>query len=293
MGSHLGIFSVRSHYWIPQLQVPTAMADNFGCRNGICYGEFILLCLPFENPFDNLPRIVYDQPLMMLLMFFFIPGGVFCMWKYNDKIVMLPTSFVGAYMTLRAIGLFFGNYPNEFTLARYLRFDDGKEYLLPYYIYTAITLALFMIGYCLQKRVKKEIEKTFGSYDSYRYLSQNRLQLEHKMLDKLNVKVKSDTPRYFPRFQKTNVELFKMFNPSRSFKGIFCSIYIYIKTFNCTYKNACIELKNRQNKVQNKNTYMMHSQLLNLHVLYKRNSIFRQLRQCRNSVDSKIIKAKP
>jgi hypothetical protein len=75
----------------------------------------------------SLPNIAFYG-----LVFVLIVIGVLLTWVLHDQILILSTSFCGAYGVIRAASLIFGGYPNEFTMAKEI--EDGTFKTVYYFI---------------------------------------------------------------------------------------------------------------------------------------------------------------
>lgn len=78
--------------------------------------------------------------------------GALLAYEFKDVVVIAATSFVGAYMTVRAISLVLGGFINEFELNTWLQ--TGALASMPWsmYLYLGLIVVLFCMGTLLQMR---------------------------------------------------------------------------------------------------------------------------------------------
>lgn len=90
-----------------------------------------------------------------MLVVFTIIGGILG-FEFQNLIVIIATSFIGSYITVRSLSLIFGGFPNEFDLTRKLQ--TGVLTGLPWYtyLYLALILILFFIGLYVQRRTQSK-----------------------------------------------------------------------------------------------------------------------------------------
>jgi len=48
-----------------------------------------------------------------MLLFFTVLGAIMA-YEFKDHIIIVSTSFIGSYITVRSLSLIFGGFPNEF-----------------------------------------------------------------------------------------------------------------------------------------------------------------------------------
>ncbi len=91
--------------------------------------------------------------------------GLLALWKYK-WVLIFGTAFLGSYFMVRAVSLFAGGYPNEFTLIDDIK--DGEAHLhWPFYLYLVAIALLFIGGCILQFRIKKRGGNAADKYDYY------------------------------------------------------------------------------------------------------------------------------
>lgn len=110
------------------------------------------LCLAFPLNYLLLWRIE-STPSWLLLYFLLLHCtllGALLAYEFKDVVVIAATSFVGAYVTVRAISLVLGGFVNEFELNTWLQ--TGVLSGLPWtmYLYLALIAGLFVMGTVLQ-----------------------------------------------------------------------------------------------------------------------------------------------
>lgn len=66
--------------------------------------------------------------------------------EYKDHIIILSTSLIGSYITIRTISIIFGNFPNELTFNAEFNIDALTHYSWIFYIYLILIVLLFGVG---------------------------------------------------------------------------------------------------------------------------------------------------
>lgn len=64
----------------------------------------------------------------------------------KSYITILSTSFCGAYLIIRPFGWWVGNFPNEFTLVKSVKYGIVEEIPNIYYLYVMLIVMLTGIG---------------------------------------------------------------------------------------------------------------------------------------------------
>ena len=106
--------------------------------------------------------------LWVLIAVFGLTFGILSFFWYN-YILIICTSILGAYLTVRGISLFTGGYPNEFTLFERIRDHDISGVPGTFYAFLAGIIVLIVLGIFIQIRIKRtEKEDTNKSTDYYR-----------------------------------------------------------------------------------------------------------------------------
>lgn len=81
-------------------------------------------------------------------------GGV-AFWKYK-LFLIFATAFIGSYLDVRAISLFAGGYPNEFTMINQIHENGNLQSLhWPVYLYICGILFMTLIGIFIQSKLRK------------------------------------------------------------------------------------------------------------------------------------------
>lgn len=79
-------------------------------------------------------------------LFIFAVLGAIVGNEFKDHIIILSTSLIGSYITVRTISVIFGKFPNELTFNAEFNIDALKEYSWLFYIYLVVILLLFCFG---------------------------------------------------------------------------------------------------------------------------------------------------
>jgi hypothetical protein len=83
-------------------------------------------------------------------------GAVILTRKYFDMLVMISTSVLGSYSLVRGISMFAGGFPNELVLMDKLANGMKPELDNSFYIYIAVMVTVFILGFLKQRKVFKE-----------------------------------------------------------------------------------------------------------------------------------------
>jgi hypothetical protein len=78
-------------------------------------------------------------------------------YEFKDHIVILSTSFIGSYLTVRSLSIIFGGFPNEFEINTRIKnrsiLDLG--YLFYFYLFMIVALFIFGVAYQNKRRSSK------------------------------------------------------------------------------------------------------------------------------------------
>jgi len=93
-----------------------------------------------------------------------VAGAILGYWMSTGVIIMF-SSFLGAFMTVRGVSLFAGGYPNELTLAKLIQMGHITWDSFPkiFYAYLACMLVLTFIGIWFQSKNSKKGSKDKSS----------------------------------------------------------------------------------------------------------------------------------
>lgn len=67
-------------------------------------------------------------------------------FEFKDYIIIVSTSFIGSYVTVRSFSLIFGGFPNEFQLNLNINTQTLSSFPWQFYIYFAAIIGLFVFG---------------------------------------------------------------------------------------------------------------------------------------------------
>ena len=110
------------------------------------------LCLAFLLNYLVLWRVESTPSWLMLyvlLLHCTLLGAVLA-YEFKDVVVIAATSFVGAYVTVRAVSLVLGGFVNEFELNTWLQTGVMADLPWTMYLYLLVILGLFAMGTFLQ-----------------------------------------------------------------------------------------------------------------------------------------------
>lgn len=133
----------------------------------MCLGFWIGFILGFIVNNLFLYKIQIDPPGLLLYVIMVMFGCIFallsaCLWRH---IVIVGTSFLGAYLVIRSLSLYIGSYPNELSVPKQIKFQEIEYVDWPFYIYFIFILFLTTMGMILQFRNKRKIGGRFaGKY---------------------------------------------------------------------------------------------------------------------------------
>lgn len=83
---------------------------------------------------------------------------------------MITTSIGGAWLAIKCLGILIGNYPNEFTLAKEIKYGRYDSIPKVFFVYLGITLVMGIAGMFYQYKLYKEKQEADNSDagDSYK-----------------------------------------------------------------------------------------------------------------------------
>ena len=90
-----------------------------------------------------------------ILFLFIIAGasaGVFLVHKFFDMVLIVSTSFIGAYCFVRGISMFAGGFPNEIVTFDKLSEGIDPEFSDYFYAYLAVIVTLTVLGVIHQRK---------------------------------------------------------------------------------------------------------------------------------------------
>lgn len=96
--------------------------------------------------------------------------GIISLWL-KDNIIVLSTSVMGSYYTIKMIGVMIGNYPDERNISNRIAGGQFKDMPWEVYLYVFLMIVLAIGGLILQlylkKKYPKERKHTRKSIDYY------------------------------------------------------------------------------------------------------------------------------
>lgn len=85
-----------------------------------------------------------------------IVGGLGLLLK--NLLLVMTTALGGAWLGFKCIGIAIGNYPDEFTIARSIRYGKFSGIPAIFYVYLSLTLVAAMGGMYYQYQLYKEMK---------------------------------------------------------------------------------------------------------------------------------------
>ncbi len=91
----------------------------------------------------------------MLILVIFISMGAFLVYKYDKKVIVYLTAFLGGYALIRGIAVFAGGYVNEITLAGQIMDGtfDPASMQWQFWMYIGSFVVTAIIGVVVQKKL--------------------------------------------------------------------------------------------------------------------------------------------
>ena len=112
-------------------------------------------------------KININPPGLLLYVIMGMFGCIFgmvsaCIWRH---IVIVGTSFLGAYLVIKCLSIYIGSYPNELSVPKMIAYQQIPYVDWPFYVYFIGLLILTTMGMILQFRNKRKIGGRFaGKY---------------------------------------------------------------------------------------------------------------------------------
>ena len=131
LGTVAGIFAFRHH--------KTVIAFLVGGICGFFLGQFLYSLFGNRIPVNG---------IVMNIVFVLVSIGILILitFKLKKEIVIIGTSFIGAYIFIRGISLFAGHFPDEFTIADLVNngeYEQVKD-LLTWHVYVYLTFIVII-----------------------------------------------------------------------------------------------------------------------------------------------------
>mmetsp|Transcript_8962 Transcript_8962/g.6727 ORF Transcript_8962/g.6727 Transcript_8962/m.6727 type:complete len:140 (-) Transcript_8962:45-464(-) len=103
----------------------------------------------------------YDEDWVLILSVVVLGliGGIVA-YKMKDGVMIIVTSFIGAYMFVRGISVFIGGYPNELEMINMVK-TGTYDVTISLICYLLGVLVLFVWGICFQNRHKKDTDEHY------------------------------------------------------------------------------------------------------------------------------------
>ena len=131
LGTVAGIFAFRHH--------KTVIAFLVGGICGFFLGQFLYSLFGNRIPVNG---------IVMNIVFVLVSIGILILitFKFKKEIVIIGTSFIGAYIFIRGISLLAGHFPDEFTIADLVNngeYEQVKD-LLTWHVYVYLTFIVII-----------------------------------------------------------------------------------------------------------------------------------------------------
>lgn len=117
-----------------------------------------------------------------MLIVFTILGSILA-YEFNNHIIIVSTSFIGSYITIRSISLIFGGFPNEFQLNMNINTQTLVNFPWQFYIYFAAIIGLFIFGMSFQfKRRNESLESIIQNEKMVNLIEKANKNIENNKL---------------------------------------------------------------------------------------------------------------
>ncbi len=104
-----------------------------------------------------------DLLLYLLMLVLGATGAFLSKWKWKF-VCILSTSFLGAYLIIRAMSIFIGYYPDELTIAKKIRYKEMDGVGWEFYLYFSFIVILAGFGVYFQYKNKKKGGRFNGDF---------------------------------------------------------------------------------------------------------------------------------
>ena len=142
----------------------------------------VVLAFVINNLF--LYKIETNPPDLLLYVMMLVLGaaGAFLSkWKWKF-VCIISTSFLGAYLVIRALSIFIGYYPDELTIAKKIRYKEMDDVGWEFYLYFSFILILTGFGIYFQYQNKKKGGRYNGDFGLVK--EEEVITVEIPLLDK-------------------------------------------------------------------------------------------------------------
>lgn len=122
------------------LKIQNAGVIILGAASGFFVCIFLNYCILYK--IKSSP----DDLFFTNALFIFSFAGALIGRVYKNIILIVSTSIVGSYITVRSISLIFGGFPNEMTFNRDLNLNSLRQKSWSIILYIIMILILFVVG---------------------------------------------------------------------------------------------------------------------------------------------------
>jgi len=77
-------------------------------------------------------------------------------YYYRRQVILIATSYVGSYLSIKGLGILIGGFPNEFTLYQQIKNGNLSTWTATVYIYLIVILALGTFAMIYQEKNRKQ-----------------------------------------------------------------------------------------------------------------------------------------
>lgn len=132
---------------------------------------------------------IHSQPSWLffynLLIFFSIIGAILA-YEFNNHIIIISTSFVGSYLTVRSLSLIFGGFPNEFELNLNINTSTLTSFPWQFYVYFILIIILFILGVIFQfSKLDENLENIVQNEKLVSLIEKTNKNIEQNQIDKI------------------------------------------------------------------------------------------------------------
>ena len=119
-------------------------------------------------------------PLLITIAALGIAFGLLALF-FKKSLVIIATSFIGAYCSIRALSWYLGAFPNEFLIAKQVQYGSGITVQWQYYVYVVALFLLTFSSMAVQFWLFRKRAKLLGkSTDVDEYVNQINEEIDNE-----------------------------------------------------------------------------------------------------------------
>jgi len=93
-----------------------------------------------------------NQIVLIILLFIGVIGCAIASYYFRRQVILVSTSYVGAYLCLKGLGILVGGFPNEFTLYQQIKNGDLTTWSSTVYLYLGGIIVLGTVALIYQEK---------------------------------------------------------------------------------------------------------------------------------------------